>query len=91
MRPNECGAIVLWGKKWNEWNVIRAVPTGERIPEDTLEWLKAYARENNIPLLFIENMFKDGKYYGLSQTGYGPPAFTHAVKNEIHPEDILKF
>jgi len=67
-----------------------AVPTGPLIPEETMEWLMAYAREHKIPLLFQENLVRDGKYYGFKNRGYGPPAFKEYVKNSIGPEDIMR-
>lgn len=91
MRPDLCGAIVSLGKKWHQWPVILAVPRGEKIPGDTLDWLKAYASERRIPLLFIEREIRDGQYVDARQSGYGPPAFAHAVKNEITSEDVTRF
>jgi len=69
--------------------MVKAVPTGDCIPEETLEWLKAYAREKGIPLLFSTRLLKDGKFVGRKMLGYGPPDFIHAVKNAIGPEDIM--
>jgi hypothetical protein len=89
MRPDLCGAIVFLSRKWNGWNVVKAVPTGECIPEDTLEWLKAYAREKGIPLLFETRLLKDGKFHGLRKLGYGPPDFLHTVENAIGSDDIM--
>lgn len=90
MRPDKCGAIVALDRKWHGRKVITAFPTGERIPEDTLEWLMAYSRQHSIPLLFCENLLQEGKYTGKKSLGYGPPSFIHAVKTELEPEDIWK-
>jgi hypothetical protein len=89
MRPDRCGAIIMLDRKWNGWSIIKAVPTGETIPEETLEWLKAYARDNKIPLLFQYNLKKDGRYYGQKNMGYGPPAFLKQVEVSVGPEDIM--
>jgi len=89
MRPDLCGAIVFFKKRWNGRTVVKAVPAGECIPDDTLEWLKAYAREKGIPLLFSTRLLKDGQFVGSKLLGYGPPDFVHAVKNAIGPEDIM--
>ena len=89
MRPDLCGAIISFTWKWNGWTVVKAVPAGECIPDDTLEWLKAYAREKGIPLLFSTRLLKDGQFHGHRKLGYGPADFIHAVENEIGPEDIM--
>jgi len=91
MRPNQCGAIVMFDRKWNGWRIIYAVPTGDKIPQETMEWLIAYASEKKIPLLFHENLVRDGKYYGVRNLGYGPPAFQEHVRTAIGPEDIMTF
>ena len=90
MRPDKSGAIVMLDRKWNGWSVIKAVPTGATIPEETLEWLKAYSRENNIPLLFQDNLKKGDSFSGFKNLGYGPPAFLQRVKTAIGPDDIMK-
>ena len=91
MKPSECGAIVLFDRKWREKKVIRAVPTGQKIPENTLEWLRALARELSLPLLYSEHIFEDNVYIGKKKLGYGPAAFIRAVETEVGPEDIMMF
>jgi hypothetical protein len=90
MKPSECGAIVLFGK-WRGRLIIKATPAGETIPDETLDWLMAFARERSLPLVFSEHLFEDGKYFGLKRTGYGPPSFIHYVETQIMPEDIMQF
>ncbi|MFC1719853.1 hypothetical protein ACFL00_01770 [Pseudomonadota bacterium] len=90
MRPDRCGAIVMFDLKWNGWSIVKAVPTGACIPEETMEWLMAYAREHKIPLLFQENLVLNGKYHGVRHRGYGPPAFQEHVKISVGPEDIMR-
>ncbi|MGD2129654.1 MAG: hypothetical protein PVJ33_13410 [Lysobacterales bacterium] len=90
MRPDRCGAIVMTDRKWHGAAVIMATPVGAEIPEETLEWLKAYSRETDIPLLFRENLSRDGKYNGIRKLGYGPRWFVEAVKNTIEPEDVFR-
>lgn len=77
-------------RKWHGWSIIKAVPTGARIPEETLEWLKAYARKQNIPLLFQDNLQKGESFSGFKNWGYGPPAFLQRVKEMVGPDDIMK-
>ena len=88
MKPVESGAIVLFDRKYQEGNVIYAVPVGSRIPDDTLEWLMAFAREHVIPLVYCENIFENDKFVDKKTVGYGPPQFVEAVKNEILPQDV---
>ena len=89
MRPDRCGAIVMTGRKWRRVNVVMVAPTGPEVPEETLEWLKAHARETKMPLMFRENLMRDGAYVGIRQLGYGPRWFVEAVKNLIGPEDVF--
>jgi len=89
MKPSECGTIIRLGGRWHDKNVIRAVPTGAKIPVDTLDWLMALSRKLGLPLLYSEHIYKDGKLVGKKKLGYGPPDFIHAVKYEPGPEDIL--
>lgn len=91
MRPDRCGAIIMFDREWNGWNIVKAVPTGASIPEETMEWLKAYAREKKIPLLFQENLLENGRYTKIRNMGYGPPAFLEQVKLAIGPEDVITF
>ena len=89
MSPVECGVIVLLDRKWKGIPCVFALPTGKTIPQQSLEWLMAYSRENRIPLIFAENVFEDGKFVSKRDRGYGPPAFIQAVKNAISTEDIF--
>lgn len=91
MRPDQSGVIVLLNRDWMGKNVIRAVHTGRAIPEETLEWLKAYAREQVKPLLLLEFRFgDDGSFKGSRKLGYGPPWFVQAVKTQLIPEDTFR-
>ena len=90
MKPSKCGAIVLF-REWKGRDVISAVPVGKKIPGDTLEWLMAFAREQSLPLLLKEYLFKNDKFVGTKRTGYGPPSFIHAVETEIRPEDVVMY
>ena len=91
MRPSESGVIIMLDRPWHKRQVIRAVPTSETIPADTIEWLKAYSRQRLIPLLFLEHLFKDGKYIGRKYLGFGPQSFIRAVEVEVEPEDVMTF
>ena len=89
MRPDHCGAIVILGRRWGRWPLLVAIPCGQEIPAETLEWLKAYARDNGIPLTFDERIVKDGSFVGVKELGYGPPAFVQAVREGIGPQDVF--
>ena len=91
MKPSGCGAIVLSDRLWNGYKVIQAVPTGEKIPGETLEWLMALSRELFMPLLFSEHVFKNGELISKRKIGYGPPAFIKAVKMEPGSDDVFMF
>jgi len=90
MKPSEYGAIVLLDGKLNGQSFIWAIPTGEKIPGDTLEWLMKYSREKKTPLAFSENVFKDGEFKHKKGLGHGPPAFIRAVKSSPGPDDIFQ-
>lgn len=89
MKPSDCGAIVMFGRRWHGREVIRAVPAGEKIPADTLEWLMALSRRLNLPLLFSEHEFENGRFIRKKRTGYGPPSFINAVRMEPGIEDVF--
>jgi hypothetical protein len=89
MKPNACGAIILFDRKWGGNTVTYALPTGERIPGDTLEWLMAYSREHSRPLIFFENLRPDGEFTGTKQMGYGPQPFIEAVNNSLKADDVF--
>lgn len=89
LRPDRAGAIVIFNRQWRRWRIIVAMPVGAEIPADTLEWLKAHAREQGLPLMFDTRLMQDGKYVGVTEMGYGPPDFVAAVKDGIGPRDVF--
>jgi hypothetical protein len=88
MRPDRCGAIVLLGRPWQGWEIIRAVPVGDELPSETLQWLMSYARETKLPLMWFVRLREDGSYTGMKRMGYGPPAFRRTVECAIEPQDV---
>jgi hypothetical protein len=80
MRPSECGAIVFLWFDWQGQKVINAVPVGEKIPERTLDWLKAHAQEQGRPLIFTERIVEGDKFAGSRCLGFGPPGFRKQVE-----------
>jgi hypothetical protein len=79
----------MFDRDWHDRKVVMAVPTGKKIPNETLEWLLAYSRDHSIPLIFHEFLVEDGRYVGKKRIGYGPRSFIHAVETEVGPEDIM--
>lgn len=79
MRPDECGAIVLLSLPWEGELVISAVPVGEEIPPHTLDWLLAYARNHQRPMIYYQRIKENGEFTGVKRLGYGPPAFREKV------------
>lgn len=89
MIPIKSRAIVMIDRKLHDRRVIFAYPVGETIPQDTLEWLMAYSRTHQIPLIYHENVKVNGSVE-TRRLGYGPPAFIQAVKTEITPDDVFR-
>jgi len=87
MQPSECGAIVMLNREWQDRKVVYAHPTGEKIPEETLKWLMNFSVEHSIPLIFYQNLLKNGQFIGMKRFGYGPPSFAQAVRTETDPKD----
>lgn len=90
LRPDLCGAIVVLDQEWRGWKVMRVSPTGEVIPESTLDWIKDFAVRKSIPLMFESHELEDGKFGKTKILGYGPPEFVHAVQNAITSSDVFK-
>jgi len=80
MRPDESGAIVLLSVPWEGDLVMSAVPVGAEIPPHTLDWLMAYARNHQRPLIYFQRLMDKGEFTGLKRLGYGPPAFRKKVE-----------
>lgn len=79
MRPDQCGAIVLLSLPWEGELVISAIPVGAEIPAHTLDWLMAYARKHNRPMIYYSRPIINGEFKGLNRMGYGPPEFRKKV------------
>lgn len=79
MRPDLSGVIVLLSLPWEGELVISAIPAGPEIPQKTLEWLQAYARQHQRPLIYYTRVIENGEYRGLKRFGYGPAAFRQKV------------
>ena len=80
------------GRDWREWDVLRAVPVGAEIPSETLERLRVYTQQKDIPLVFYERDVEGEMFTGSGrQRAYGSQKFAEAVKNHVLPSDMVKF
>jgi hypothetical protein len=77
MRPDDSKVIVLFNQdSWRGMPVDIAVPVGRRIPPRALNWLKQFAQANGRPLLYAEQIVRDGAYTNQQAVnGYGPAEF----------------
>ena len=90
MRPDVSGVIVLGGRPWKEWDVLYAAPVGAEIPPQTLERLRIYTQQKDIPLIFYEHEIKDGSFTGNGrERAYGSEKFADAVRNHVLPSDLM--
>jgi hypothetical protein len=90
LRPDRSGVIVLLGRKWRDWDVIFAIPAGASVPAESLEWLRLYAQQAGLPLVFHERVVTDGDFSGVKRRAFGSQRFAAAVKYSIGPEDVVK-
>ena len=90
MRPDRAGVIVLHGRKSHGWDAILAIPAGNSVPADALEWLRLHAQEQGMPLVFYERRLDDGEYTGVKVRALGPARFAEAIKYYVGPADIVK-
>jgi len=92
MRPDVSGVIVMDGREWREWDVLRAAPVGAEIPPETLERLRVYTQQKDIPLIFYERDVEGEMFTGGGrQRAYGSQKFAEAVRNHVLPSDLMKF
>ena len=92
MRPDLSGVIVLGGRPWKEWDILTAVPVGAEIPPQTLERLRIYTQQKDIPLVFYDHEMKDESFTGNGrQRAYGSEKFAEAVRNHVLPSDLMTF
>lgn len=82
MKPSNAKVIVIFNKlTWQDIPVDLAVPVGKRIPPRSLQWLKKFAETHGRPLIYAEQIEKNGVFQKQqSLIGYGPPAFQEQVK-----------
>ncbi|HMB58689.1 MAG TPA: hypothetical protein VKN35_02155 [Xanthomonadales bacterium] len=86
MRPDQCGAIVVLGQDWRHWRVIRAVPVGWTIPDETLRRIKHFAVVQRMALIYHEFEHIDGAYSRTQRIGFGPPDFVKSFREALIKE-----
>ena len=89
LRPDLSGAICIVDRNWYDWEVLRAVPVGEKVPEETFEWLLDHAKAKGIPFMFLEYEIADGKMKSSSVNALGPVAFAEEVKSRPGQKDVF--
>ena len=90
MRPDKSGAIVITDRDWYDWAVVRAFPTAASVPKQTLERLVAFAKPQQLPVIFYEHHFTEGRYAGTSEKALGPPKFAEEVRQRPGESDIFR-
>lgn len=85
MKPNEANVIVIFEKfRYQGVPVDLAVPTGRKIPQRSIEWLKKNAEQSGRPLIFFENTKQNKKYTGDSLLFvHGPVEFQTYVNQRM--------
>ena len=63
--------------------MVRAIPTGERIPEETYNFLLEHAKSKQLPFSFLERELVDGEEVLASDKALGPPALTQEAKHRL--------
>ena len=82
----------MGGRPWKEWDVLRAAPVGAEIPPQTLERLRVYTQQKDIPLVFLDREMKDERFTGnCKHMAYGSEKFAEAVRNQVLPSDLMTF
>lgn len=88
LRPDRCGAILLNNRKFKQWDVLIATPTGWKIPDRTLQEIMDFAFQQNMPLIYIENLHKNGVYTHFSRSGFGPAPFLKVITGSTRQIDF---
>jgi hypothetical protein len=81
MKPDKAKVIVIFNRtQWQGLPVDAAVPVGRRIPPRALNWLKDFSARNGRPLLFSEQVKRDGVYQREQLfSAHGPPEFQQHI------------
>ncbi|MEP5766260.1 MAG: hypothetical protein ABJ308_16800 [Halieaceae bacterium] len=86
LQPNIAKVIIKPGAIWERPSlnipVHVATAVGPRIPGKTIQWMRAYAREENCQFICHEHVREGKTYTGvLKRFGIGSPEFEQDVAN----------
>lgn len=86
MRPDLSGVIVVMDRMtWQDQKVIVAIPTGEHIPEKSLNYLLGLSKLTGMNLLTVRfSLDSSHQYTGTSRvSAYGEALFVEAMKDKF--------
>lgn len=85
MKPSNAKVLMVLDKlQWQGLSVDLAVPVGKRIPPRALNWLKKFAEQQGRPLIYTEQVIRNGIYSpSQNMVGYGPEAFQVEVQQWV--------
>ena len=91
MRPDLIGTIILNDRPWQNWQTLRLVPIGEKVPDRILKHMISFASTQSLPLLWLNWELEGGEYVGYSNHAIGPEDFAAAVRWETDSSDAWTF
>jgi len=89
MRPDKSGAIARY-RRWKSWETLAVIPTGQKVPDDTLMRLLEYANATGSPLVWSERPEDFVNNDELSRQALGPEEFMIQTKWDFSDEDFCK-
>lgn len=76
-------------RDWQDWKVLRAIPTGPSVPSETYDWLLEYAKSKQIPFIFLEREREDGRFTVRHLKALGPTSFAEDVNKAPNLNDTF--
>ena len=89
LRPDKSGAIARYSP-WKSWKTLTIIPTGQKIPDDTLTQLLEYAKGVGLPLVWCERAEDFVNDDTLSRKAVGPEEFVLQVKWDFSDQDLFR-
>ena len=87
MRPDKSGAIARY-KRWKSWKTLAVIPTGQKVPDDTLMRLLEYGSASGTPLIWSERAEDFVNDAEVSSSALGPEEFMIQTKWDFSDEDF---
>lgn len=87
MRPDKNGAIAR-SRRWQSWNTLGLIPTGQKVPHDTLTRFLDYANETGTPIAWGEHAEDFVNDAEVSRSALGPEEFMIQTKWDFSDEDF---